>query len=379
MLRSRAVPLRTASAGALLAVLTGFTPDSSAAAEPAPLTQTYNCVFPLMEDDPLTVVIKTDLPAKVQVGTRVPASEVVSVAKVSKTAAAALRTVGGVTLEGAATAGVTVHMPEGPLNIGIDNTIGKTSLPDPPAGFDVTATGHTPPLTFRQPGAVRIDVNSLLLTMTPRDAAGDKTALDTFETECTLDPADQDKTLHTIQVEPAPTDPGGEPVPLGFGIKGSSFIKAAGGSVPLSGGLDTRYDLDKGTFDADLKLDPATARFTLLGFLPTAADIAFEQTARTTGTVDTAGRLTSHSQMNVKLTSVSAFGLPIGGGPNCTTVEPAGLDLVGEGRFEPYKGGKLKGTYTLPGLKGCGGLNDLISAFTAGPGNTVDMDLTYKK
>ncbi|MFF1379721.1 DUF6801 domain-containing protein [Streptomyces sp. NPDC058308] len=378
-MRSRDIPLRIASAGVLLAVLTGFSSGPSAAAEPAPLTQTYKCVFPIMEDDPLTVVIKTDLPDKVRVGARIPASEVVSVAKVSKAAAAALRTVGGVTLEGAATAGVTVHMPEGPLNIGIDNTIGKTPLPDPPAAFDVTATGHTPPLTFRQPGAVRIDVDSLLLTMTPRDAAGDKTALDTFETECTLDPADQNKTLHTIQVEPAPTDPGGEPVPLGFGILGSSSIKAGNGGFPLAGALDTRYDLDKGTFDADLRLEPTTARFTLLGFLPTTADVAFEQTARTTGAVDTAGSLTSHSETHVKLTGVRAFGLPIGGGPNCTTVEPARIDLVGEGRFEPYKGGKLKGTYTLPALTGCGALNDVISAFTAGPGNTIDMDLTYEK
>ncbi|MFC8128500.1 DUF6801 domain-containing protein [Streptomyces sp. NPDC057302] len=385
MLRLRATGWRAAPATVLLAGLIGFTPSHPAAADPASLTQTYQCVFPIMEEDPLTVVITADLPAKVKVGEQIPAFRVTSVSKVSKTAATALRTVGGATLEGVATADVTVHMPEGPLNIGLDNTIPKTPLPQPPAAFEVTATGQAPALTFRQPGSVKIDVNRLLLTMTPRDTTGAKTALDTFETECTLDPGDQNKTLHTVQVEPGtadptdPPDPGGEPVPLNFGINGSTFIKAAKGSAPLDGGIGTRYDPDKGTFNADLELDPTRSQFTLLGFLPTSADIAFEQSGKATGTLDTAGSLKAHSEMYVKLTGVSALGLPIGGGPNCKTVEPTKVDLASEGRFQPHKGGKLKGTYTLPGLKDCGALNDIISTFIAGPGNTIDLDLTYEK
>lgn len=385
MLRLRAPGWRAAPAVVLLAGLIGFTSGPPAAAGPVSLSQTYTCVFPIMEEDPLTVVIKADLPATVQVGEQIPAFRITSVSTVSKAAATALRTVGGTTLEGVATADVTVHMPEGPLNIGLDNTIPKTPLPQPPADFDVTATGQAPALTFRQPGSVKIDVNSLLLTMTPRDATGAKTALDAFETECTLDPADQNKTLHTVEVEAGPTDPtdppdpGGEPVQLRYGIKGSSFIKAAKTSAPLVGGIDTRYAPEKGTFDADLELDPTKAKFTLLGFLPATADIAFEQTGDTTGALDTSGSLKSHSEMRVKVTGVSALGLPIGGGPNCRTVEPAEIDLVSEGRFEPHTGGRLKGTYTLPVLKDCGGFNDIISAFVAGPGNTVDLGLTYEK
>ncbi|MGW7066774.1 DUF6801 domain-containing protein [Streptomyces sp. NPDC054855] len=381
----RATAWRAAPAVVLLAGLIGFTSGRPAAADPVSLTQTYTCVFPLMEEDPLTVVITADLPAKVRVGEQIPAFRVSSVSTVSKAAATALRTVGGTTLEGVATAGVTVHMPEGPLDIGLDNTLPKTPLPQPPADFDVTATGQAPALTFRQPGSVKVDVTSLLLTMNPRDATGAKTALDTFETECTLDPADQNKTLHTIQVEPGatdptdPPDPGGEPVQLSYGIKGNSFVKAAKGSAPLAGGIDTRYDPDKGTFDADLELDPTKGKFTLLGLLPATADIAFEQTGTTTGTLDTAGRLTSRSRMYVKLTGVNALGLPIGGGPNCKTVEPAEIDLVSQGRFQPRTGGKLKGTYTLPGLKDCGGFNDIISTFMAGPGNSLNLDLTYEK
>ncbi|MEV6756838.1 DUF6801 domain-containing protein [Streptomyces sp. NPDC051214] len=383
MLRLRAPGWRAAPAIVLLAGLIGFTSGPPATAGSVSLTQTYTCVFPLMEEDPLTVVITADLPEKVQVGQQIPAFRITSVSKVSKAAATALRTVGGTTLEGIATADVTVHMPEGPLNIALDNTISKTPLPQPPADFDVTATGQAPALTFRQPGSVKIDVNSLLLTMTPRDATGAKTALDTFETECTLDPADQNKTLHTVQVEAGPTDPtdppdpGGEPLQLSYGITGSTFIKAGKGSAPLTGGIDARYDPAKGTFDADLELAPTKGKFTLLGFLPATADISFEPIGRTTGTLDTAGSLKTHSETHVKLTGVNALGLPIGGGPNCRTNEPAGVDLASEGRFEPHTGGKLKGTYTLPALKDCGAFNDMISAFVAGPGNTIELNLTY--
>ncbi|MHC0434389.1 hypothetical protein ACX6XY_30105, partial [Streptomyces sp. O3] len=132
-----------------------------------------------------------------------------------------------------------------------------------------------------------------------------------------------------------------EPVKLDFDIKGRSDIKAANGSTPLSGDIKTRYDLGNGTFDADLNLEPNTGNFTILGFLPTTADIAFEQDGKTTGTLDTSGTLKSHSEMYVKLTSVNIFGLPIGGGENCKTTETAKIDLTSEGRFQPFVGGKL--------------------------------------
>ncbi|MHC0434371.1 DUF6801 domain-containing protein, partial [Streptomyces sp. O3] len=224
---------------ALLAGLIGMSSGGPAAADPVSLTQTYECVFPLIQEDPLTVVIKADLPDELQAGEQIPAFAVTSVATVSEAAATGLGAVGSTTLEGVASADVTVNLPGGPLDITLDNTIGRTPLPEPAADFTVTANGEAPTLTFTQPGSVSIEVNSLLLTMTPRDAAGDKTSLDTFETECTLDPADQDKTLHTIEVVPAPDDPtdppdpGPEPVKLDFDIKGRSDIKAANGSTPL--------------------------------------------------------------------------------------------------------------------------------------------------
>lgn len=81
--------------------------------------------------------------------------------------------------------------------------------------------------------------------------------------------------------------------------------------------------------------------------------------------------------MYVKLTSVKVYGFPIGGGPDCRTVTPAIIDLQGQG-FDPFSGSTLKGEYELPKLEKCGQFNDWISMFTAGPGNTISLDLTKK-
>ncbi|TQK51707.1 hypothetical protein FBY35_2123 [Streptomyces sp. SLBN-118] len=410
---SRTVGARAALSAAVAAgLVTGLVTlgGGSASADPVKLSQKYTCKFPIINNDPIEVVITADMPSTMQVGESVPEYDIKAVTAVSQRAAQGLGVLGAVTLEGKATADVNVTLPggDGSLPFKVANTVAKADIPNPAAPFQVTATGKSPGglLTWAKEGTAEFDVTGMKLhNMIARDAAGDPVQLppngDEFAADCTLD-AGQSTLLHTMTVEDGgtdptptdpptdptdpptdptdpPTDPGDEPVSLGFDIRGTSFIKAANGNTPLAGGIDTRYDLSKGTFDADLKLNPTKGNFTIMGFLPATADVAFEQTAKTHGSLSPDGVLKSHSQMNVKLTSVKAFGLPIGGGANCRTVEPAKIDLTSEGRFQPYQGGKLKGTYTLSGLKDCGGFNDMISALIAGPGNTIDMDLTYRK
>ncbi|NGO67725.1 DUF6801 domain-containing protein [Streptomyces boncukensis] len=188
--------------GGLLAGLLGAVGAGPAAADAASLTQTYQCVFPLLEEEPLTVRISAEIPDEVEVGRSTGRLEITSDATVGADAAEGLRTVGATTLEGVATAGVTIRTPGGELPIRLDNAIGRTAVPEPAEDFGVRAEGWAPALYFHEPGEVRIDVDSLLLTMTPRDAHGDRTSLDTFEAVCTLDPADQDRTLHTLRVTP---------------------------------------------------------------------------------------------------------------------------------------------------------------------------------
>lgn len=170
--------------------------------------------------------------------------------------------------------------------------------------------------------------------------------------------------------------PGGDPIKLAYDLKGSSFIKAPNGTVPIGGGINVNFDLASGKYEADLALNNTKGKFNIMGFLQAEADVAFEQVGKTTGTYD-GNALKSHSEMFVKLTSVKAWGFPIGGGPTCRTKTPAIIDLTAEG-FDPFSGGTLKGEYELPKLEGCGQLNDWISMFTAGPGNTITMDLVKK-
>ncbi|HET9143028.1 fibronectin type III domain-containing protein, partial [Actinophytocola sp.] len=141
---------------------------------------------------------------------------------------------------------------------------------------------------------------------------------------------------------------GGGDIPVSFNLTGSSFIKAANGTVQLSGGINALFNLTTGTFSADLRLNPTSGRFTVLGFLPATADIEFVQAARTTGSL-TAGVLTANAKETIKLPRVKIFGFPIAGGPNCQTRTPAEIPLRGA-NFDPIAGGAVSGTYTIPAL-----------------------------
>jgi hypothetical protein len=199
-------------------------------------------------------------------------------------------------------------------------------------------------------------------------------------------PASDTLTVETDgEVDPCPDPPcnGGGDLDLSFDLDGESFIRAANGTVPLSGTIDVSADVAAGTHVSELALDDTTGNFRILGFLGTQADVSFAQTADTTGTFSLAdgGSISSTSEMHVTLTQVRAFGLPIGGGADCRTQTPSTIDLAtpaGEG-FDPFgDGGRITGDYELAPLDAdeCGFLGSFISLFMAGPGNTIDMQLT---
>lgn len=162
-----------------------------------------------------------------------------------------------------------------------------------------------------------------------------------------------------------------------FALDGSSFIKAANGTVPLKGTIDADFDLATGNYDADLVLNDTTGAFKVMGFLPATAKIGFQQVGKTTGSL-TGGHLVSNSSMYVALKSVSLWGFPIGGGANCKTVTPTSIKLDSKADpFNPLAGGPIGGTYTLPALNDqCGSFGSMISMFMAGPGNTITAKLT---
>ncbi|KOX24796.1 fibronectin [Saccharothrix sp. NRRL B-16348] len=167
-------------------------------------------------------------------------------------------------------------------------------------------------------------------------------------------------------------------VRYGYRLTGSTRIKAANGTVALTGGIDAALDLSTGAFDADLTLDPTSGRFRAFGFVPVKARIEFAQAARTTGTV-AAGKLTSTSSVTVKLPHITVLGIPVSTSPDCRTRTPASIPLASKPGFDPLAGGTLTGVYTLPPLTGCGPLTGLISGVTSGPGNTIEVTLAPRR
>ncbi|PSL53629.1 chitodextrinase [Saccharothrix carnea] len=164
-------------------------------------------------------------------------------------------------------------------------------------------------------------------------------------------------------------------VEYGYGLTGSTKIKAADGTVALAGGIDAALNLATGAFDADLTLDPTSGRFRAFGFVPVKAKIQFVQAAKTTGTL-AGGVLKSTSSVTVKLPHITVLGIPISTSPDCRTKTPASIPLESKPGFDPLAGGTLVGTYTLPALTGCGPLTGLISGATSGPGNTIEVKLS---
>ncbi|MBA0125507.1 Ig-like domain-containing protein [Haloechinothrix sp. YIM 98757] len=169
-------------------------------------------------------------------------------------------------------------------------------------------------------------------------------------------------------------DPG---LDVSYDLAGESYINAADTTVALNGGVEANVDLQSGDVEADLQLDRTSASFRVFWILPASAEIDFEQVGTTTGTFAD-GQLDTSSEMLVKLPRVSVLGFPISQGDGCRTAEPTQLDLTSEPGFSPTEGGALSGEYTLPDLEGCGLLTPIVSAYTAGPGNTVDVELTSR-
>ncbi|HEU5471410.1 MAG TPA: fibronectin type III domain-containing protein [Actinophytocola sp.] len=549
------------TAGAVVAGLLVSAGNSSA--EPRELTLRFNCSFPLIGNQDVTVTISADIPATIPVNTPSDPFAINAVANAGVNATAGLVLVGATTIEGFSDAGSRITAPGIDLPLTVPAQIPVQPVPAQGQPLILNATGTSPSVTFPQAGTARISVETLALrALHPRNAQGGDTGLGVFDAPCTT-VAGQNTTLAEITVTdgggggdteaptapgqpvveatttdsvslswPASTDnvgvtaydvfngdtlattvtgtsatvtgltaatsytftvkardeagnvsaaspsvtaqtqPGQPPVdttpptapgnltstgatqnsvslswsaatdnvgvtgydvfngstlatsvtgtsatvsgltadtsytftvqardaagntspasnavtvrtqagggggdlPVNFALTGSSTIRAANGTIQVSGSVAALLNLATGNFSADLQLNPTTGRFTVLGFLPATAKIQFVQAERTTGTF-AAGVLSATARTTIKLPQVKIFGFPIAGGPTCQTRTPAEIPLRSGPNFDPIAGGSVSGTYTIPALQGCGVLNDLVSMLTTGPGNTIQATL----
>jgi hypothetical protein len=140
-----------------------------------------------------------------------------------------------------------------------------------------------------------------------------------------------------------------------YRVTGSTLIKSENATVKLGPGkLASTLDATKGTLSAKLTLPKATASFKQFGIIPVTATTAFIQDGRTTGRVNlNTGAVHTRSTVTLQIVSLSVAGVPVPVGPSCESASPALIKLASLPGFNPLKGGKLAGTYTIPPFANC--------------------------
>ncbi|MDQ8044350.1 MAG: fibronectin type III domain-containing protein [Patulibacter sp.] len=187
----------------------------------------------------------------------------------------------------------------------------------------------------------------------------------------------------TPDPDPTPTPtPTGNPDTTSYAVAGTATLKnLAKGSIPLSGSasLAVTSIFNPGSptpvksFAGELTLAPAAANLKVLGFLPVTATIQFAPTAPLTGSAGDAST-SATLKTRIKLPSVKAFGIQIGGGASCQTTQASTIPLSSSA---PFLGSvTLAGTFAIGNLSGCGALNGIVSPLTAGSGNALALTLT---
>ncbi|MDQ2589229.1 5'-nucleotidase, partial [Saccharothrix yanglingensis] len=179
--------------------LLGAGVGSAATAE---LTLVYNCPFPLIGAQDMSVrIVVEDLPDNPAVGEETPATRVTATATVPDLATQGLALVGAATVEGTAKARTTIDNAGSTIDIVPDLVVARTNVPAS-GPFDTIATGSTPPVTFPNAGRTTITIGDFETTLTPLRADGTETGLGTFTSPCTLNPG-QDTLLHEFTVRPS--------------------------------------------------------------------------------------------------------------------------------------------------------------------------------
>jgi hypothetical protein len=175
----------------------------------------------------------------------------------------------------------------------------------------------------------------------------------------------------------SPTAAADTTVTVTYPVTGSTFIKAINSTVDLGPGtLATTADLTTSTLTGTLTLPPATGSFQELGLVPVTATTELVQDGPATGTVDfSTNAVQTTTQATLKVTSLTAAGIPIPVGSSCQTSTPATITLSSQPGFNVLSGGTLAGTYTIPRFAHCGLATLLINLTLPGPGNTISLTL----
>ncbi|MFT7186012.1 MAG: hypothetical protein ACI84K_001402 [Pseudohongiellaceae bacterium] len=226
-----------------------------------------------------------------------------------------------------------------------------------------------------------VSAGNVVISSNDEDEATTLVSLAGAGTAVVVDPCELDPTLP----ECGNGGDGDLIIPVALDVAGSTYIAANRGTVPLSGVIQSEFNLTQGSFTGDLVLAPTQGSFEIIkgwSRYQATASIEFEPVGETVGTlVD--GVLVATSQAYVKLPKVTKtlFGLinwKIGGGSECRTKEPVTFTITSaDGEyFDALSGGVVTGEYTMSALENCGVLTSILSLKLAGPGNTINLSLT---
>ena len=241
-----------------------------------------------------------------------------------------LALVGAASIEGTASAGVTLANGSLTLPLNLPLTVAKTAVP-PSGEFTTQATGSVPPVQLPNAGRTTLTIGDFSTRLTPKKADGSFTGLGSFTSDCTLDPG-QDPVLLSFDLGSAQTE-------HHYGVTGSTAVKALGATAPLTG-----------SFAAGPEFGPAfdrtRAEFKVFGFVPGSADLQFTPDGPQTGSLDGDG-FAVHTNLALTLPQVTLFGVPLADA-GCRASTPIPVDLRTGSGFALATGGPVSGSVHDP-------------------------------
>lgn len=397
---------------------------------PTPTTTapaSYVCTVPIIGETPVAATVGTTLPAEIATGAST-SGDLLLTGAFGGDWGALIDVLGA---GGGAVTGGGVNVTVGRLVVTatLRRADGSTVTQTGPVDLDLASfatdtgqfemSGRLPAFSFRSPGTVTLSVGppALAFKLTPVGggpaiALGSTTDSDrdpeTFEVPCDGAPTDFSLTVVGDDLGPVPTaipeptnlptptpTPPAPPTPVGtptptpavpptplptppppatLVARGTTaFGSLTSGVLPLSGTLSSIDRVPFGSFSGDLALNPVTARLKVVRLIPITANVNFVPTERLSGTIDDTDRFNGTLKETIRLTKVTALGIPLNVGSSCQTRSPSTIPLSGP--FNRIVGGTLSGTFAIAGLSNCGALTSLLSGAVASRSNAIRLTL----
>ncbi|MDO9354740.1 MAG: hypothetical protein Q7T55_13665, partial [Solirubrobacteraceae bacterium] len=225
----------------------------AAQAQAVQKTLNYTCVYPFVDEQPLSVDLTASIPNTYPAETATPPFQLSAVATAQGDTATALETVGAKELEGSTKAAARIQA-QGGQNLGLKVPLAiprQAAVLDANRNFKLNVSGETPEIQFSNEGPAQILVGGLALTLKAYTKAGKVIILkpestkvpqtgdsdpETFEVTCALKPAETAtgfSVLQSVQVtpytdgEPVPYEPGGTPTPTPVATPGPTATPVA--------------------------------------------------------------------------------------------------------------------------------------------------------